>query len=171
MTYYDLNMNSKRINNCQDPSANQDVATKNYVLSQIGTWADYTPNDVNITLGNGTRTARYVRIGNTVHVSYRLIRGSTTTFNGDIAFGLPTACFSFSMAPLLITDTGVSNYVGNVVIDGNTDVAIPRPATVSASYPRFDNNIKQQGPPFAFGVGDSLSFFITYEFSSNINQN
>lgn len=31
MTYYDLNMNSKRINNCQDPSAAQDVATKNYV--------------------------------------------------------------------------------------------------------------------------------------------
>ena len=31
MTFYDLNMNSKRINNTQDPSANQDVATKNYV--------------------------------------------------------------------------------------------------------------------------------------------
>lgn len=31
MTYYDLNMNSKRITNTQDPSANQDVATKNYV--------------------------------------------------------------------------------------------------------------------------------------------
>ncbi len=31
MTYYDLDMNSKRINNCQDPSAIQDVATKNYV--------------------------------------------------------------------------------------------------------------------------------------------
>lgn len=31
MTYYDLNMNSKRINNTQDPSANQDIATKNYM--------------------------------------------------------------------------------------------------------------------------------------------
>ena len=31
MTYYDLNMNSKRINNCQDPSSTQDVATKNYI--------------------------------------------------------------------------------------------------------------------------------------------
>ena len=31
MTFYDLNMNSKRINNCQDPSGNQDVATKGYV--------------------------------------------------------------------------------------------------------------------------------------------
>lgn len=31
MTYYDLNMNSKRINNTQDPASAQDVATKNYV--------------------------------------------------------------------------------------------------------------------------------------------
>ena len=29
-TFYDLNMNSKRITDCQDPSAAQDVATKNY---------------------------------------------------------------------------------------------------------------------------------------------
>lgn len=31
MTYYDLNMNNKRIINVQDPSANQDVATKKYI--------------------------------------------------------------------------------------------------------------------------------------------
>lgn len=31
MTYYDLNMNSKRITSVQDPASAQDVATKNYV--------------------------------------------------------------------------------------------------------------------------------------------
>jgi hypothetical protein len=31
MAFYDLNMNSKRITDCQDPSGVQDVATKNYV--------------------------------------------------------------------------------------------------------------------------------------------
>jgi len=31
MTYYDLNMNNKRITACLDPSSSQDVATKNYV--------------------------------------------------------------------------------------------------------------------------------------------
>lgn len=36
MTYYDLNMNSKRINNTQDPASAQDVATKNYVDSKVG---------------------------------------------------------------------------------------------------------------------------------------
>jgi|Laugresu1bdmlbsd_1035121.scaffolds.fasta_scaffold00756_3 hypothetical protein len=35
MTYYDLNMNSKRINNTQDPASAQDVATKNYVDTTI----------------------------------------------------------------------------------------------------------------------------------------
>jgi hypothetical protein len=33
MTFYDLNMNNKRITDCQDPSGNQDVATKNYIDS------------------------------------------------------------------------------------------------------------------------------------------
>jgi hypothetical protein len=36
MTFYDLNMNSKRITSCQDPSGNQDVATKNYVDTTSG---------------------------------------------------------------------------------------------------------------------------------------
>lgn len=31
MAFYDLNMNSKRVTNAQDPSSAQDVATKNYV--------------------------------------------------------------------------------------------------------------------------------------------
>jgi hypothetical protein len=35
MTFYDLNMNSKRITSCQDPSGNQDVATKNYVDTRL----------------------------------------------------------------------------------------------------------------------------------------
>ncbi len=33
MTFYDLNMNSKRINSVQDPASAQDVATKNYIDS------------------------------------------------------------------------------------------------------------------------------------------
>ena len=33
MTYYDLNMNSKRITSVQDPVSAQDVATKNYIDS------------------------------------------------------------------------------------------------------------------------------------------
>ena len=36
MTYYDLNMNSKRITSVQDPASAQDVATKNYVDTASG---------------------------------------------------------------------------------------------------------------------------------------
>jgi len=47
MTFYDLNMNSKRITSCQDPSGNQDVATKNYA-------------DRNLTIN--TQTASYTLV-------------------------------------------------------------------------------------------------------------
>lgn len=48
MAYYDLNMNSKRITSCQDPSGAQDVATKNY--------ADTTFKANKIFVGNSTAT-------------------------------------------------------------------------------------------------------------------
>lgn len=59
MTYYDLNMNNKRINNTQDPSGAQDVATKNYVDTKavvLSSWTTATrPNPpVNYTLGYNT---------------------------------------------------------------------------------------------------------------------
>jgi len=46
----------------------------------------------NITLGNGTLTARYTQIGKTVHFEFLLIKGTTTTFNASQAtFTLPVA--------------------------------------------------------------------------------
>lgn len=44
-----------------------------------------------ITVGNGTETASYYRVGQLVHVTYLLVWGSTTSFSGSgaAAFGLP----------------------------------------------------------------------------------
>jgi hypothetical protein len=53
MTYYDLDMNSKRINNCQDPSSTQDVATKNYVDALTPTSLSAT------TFGSGILTVNF----------------------------------------------------------------------------------------------------------------
>ena len=74
MTFYDLDMNSKRINNTQDPSANQDVATKNYV--------DTAPFNKAIsgttisTLQNCGNTASYIDLA-TVGPSVTITTGTT----------------------------------------------------------------------------------------------
>jgi hypothetical protein len=53
MTYYDLNMNSKRITSVQDPSLAQDVATKNYVDTAPA--PAYVFNNI-VYFGNSTNT-------------------------------------------------------------------------------------------------------------------
>ncbi len=59
MTYYDLNMNSKRINNTQDPASAQDVATKNYVDTRVPLIVStpvLNPTILNSTLPTNTET-------------------------------------------------------------------------------------------------------------------
>ena len=73
MTYYDLNMNSKRINNCQDPSSAQDVATKNYVDSSFNKAISGTTIP---TLQNCGNTASYIDLA-TVGPSVTITTGTT----------------------------------------------------------------------------------------------
>ena len=73
MTYYDLNMNSKRINNCQDPSSAQDVATKNYVDSSFNKAISGTTIS---TLQNCGNTASYIDLA-TVGPSVTITTGTT----------------------------------------------------------------------------------------------
>lgn len=53
-------------------------------------WVSYTPTLTALTLGNGTVTARWVRIGRTIHYYFRFVLGSTSAVTGTAGFTLPT---------------------------------------------------------------------------------
>jgi hypothetical protein len=72
-TFYDLNMNSKRITDCQDPSAAQDVVTKNYA-------------DRNLTLN--TQTASYALVAS--DRNKRVIMDSSSSTNITVNSGVFT---------------------------------------------------------------------------------
>ena len=57
------------------------------------TWKDYTPTFTNFTLGNGTVTGKYVRIGRLVHFIVQVTLGSTSSVSatGGIQASLPVA--------------------------------------------------------------------------------
>lgn len=59
-------------------------------LKYTGGWTTWTPS-TNITVGNGTITARYQQIGKTVNFFWKLVAGSTTSLGGDPYFTLPIA--------------------------------------------------------------------------------
>jgi hypothetical protein len=56
------------------------------------TWAAWTPASRNdITIGNGTETARYVQIGNVVFWFYKFVFGSTSSISSSPSIQLPAA--------------------------------------------------------------------------------
>jgi hypothetical protein len=132
------------------------------VPSPTYTWATYTPSNSGITLGNGTQTARYVAIGKTVFVSYRLVLGSTSSVSGAVNVGLPSTNNSYSVCTVQVTDAGSGNYVAQGAADPGTASVLIRPVKTSATYGTWDDAL---GSMITFAVNDEIKFFITYEES------
>jgi hypothetical protein len=124
------------------------------------TWTTYTPSNTGITLGNGTQTARYVKIGKTVTVSYRLVLGSTSSFSGAIYVGLPSTNNSFANCVVSVTDSGSGNYLAVGAADPSTGSVLCRPNKTNATYATWDDNLTAM---FTWAVNDELKFSITYE--------
>jgi hypothetical protein len=126
------------------------------------TWTTYTPSNSGITVGNGTQTARYVKVGKTVFVSYRFVLGSTSSVSGAVYVGLPSTNASYSVCTVQVTDSGSGNYVAQGAADPSAGNVLIRPVKTSATYGTWDDAL---GSMITFAVNDDIKFFITYEES------
>ena len=81
MTFYDLNMNSKRITNTQDPSVDQDVATKVYVDTRLPLIVS-TPTS-NFTILNSTLPANTET--NVTSITATIVAAGIYRITGNIA--------------------------------------------------------------------------------------
>lgn len=61
------------------------------VAARDAAWTTYTPVLGNVSLGNGSISGTYRKIGRTVLLDVELLCGSTTSFSGTVTFSLPTA--------------------------------------------------------------------------------
>ena len=123
------------------------------------TWATYTPSNTGLTLGNGTQTARFVKVGKTVFVSYRLVFGSTTSMPAGLNVGLPSTANSYATCTVYLDDSGAGASLGAGVCFASNNVAI-RPMNSSGTYTTWNNDLSSV---FAWSTNDSLAFSITYE--------
>ena len=121
-------------------------------------WTPYTPSLVNLTLGNGTMTARYKRVGTVIHVMGIITWGSTTSMTNPV-IGLPVTASGLvsDRAPLGIaqfTDASApSSQLGLARFwSGSTFVLYtPSGAMIAAAA------------PFTWAVSDSIGWNLTYE--------
>ena len=129
MAFYDLNMNSKRITSCQDPSGVQDVATKNYVDTTSGivrqvifasTNTEVTTTSATPVTTGLTATITPSSASNKVVILCMLSLGKTT----DNVFASPQAkLFRGTVAGTAINDTLVTLFA-NSGLGINTTVPI-----------------------------------------------
>ncbi len=113
------------------------------------------------TLGNGTITGEYLRIGNFVHYRIALTWGSTSTYGtggGRWAFGLPfTTGIAAISGNALLLDSGVAWYHGWTP-QGLTEGSGAFVALYNAS-----GTAVTQGTPFTFGTSDTINIQGIYE--------
>lgn len=139
-----------------DPTTANQFTRKAYVDGLFPAPATYTPTNSNVTVGNGTQTARYLTIGKLVYASYSLTGGTTTSFAGIISIGLPVAAVSVVGGGGNLRNFGTQSYTITPALGSTTTVTLVHGE--SGGTGRIDNN-----SPFTFGNDDTLQFVVLYE--------
>lgn len=120
-----------------------------WARSGVGTWQSFTPAWSNLTLGNGTSTGRYVRIGNTVHAYYSLTFGSTTVVTGGLYVALPIAALNPGCGSGTLFDSSAP--ANAIVTCAGGDWLVTAGGRVNATV------------PWTWAVNDYIRLTVTYE--------
>ena len=143
------------------------VAIGNTVL---GTYSAFTPTFANLTVGNGTSSARYSRVNNVVNYYGYFVLGSTSAVTGAVNITLPVTANAIyagingiPMGDLEMFDTSASTwYKGEVFSIGSTTVTRTRIWTIAGSNV-VNNSSPNATAPMTWATGDQFLWNITYE--------
>ena len=114
---------------------NVSVSPQNYFFgTPITDWASFTPTTTNITVGNGTQTAYWRRVGDSIEIEYNLLLGTTSAIGSGPTVSLPSG-YSIDTSKLqsgaeptfgvaTAVQTGTKTYTGLVVWGSTTSVAV-----------------------------------------------
>ena len=142
--------------------ANSSTATG---LEYAGTYTTFTPSWINLTLGNGTTSGRYLQIGKFIHVWANLIFGTTTVITaGVLRMTLPVNFVGDTAqihngGSLILLDNGTTSYPGTIQMI--TTQAILEAQQANATY------LIQAGVssivPHTWGSTDEITISMVYE--------
>lgn len=130
-------------------------------------WQTWSPTLTNLTEGNGTEVARYVRQGKTVHCYYSLTFGSTSSISGIPEITLPVTGSSNYIDFMFIGQAFMRDDSGNIfqgVVRFNSTARneVQVMALDAASADVFAASTGS-GSPFTWTTSDVLAFYATYE--------
>jgi len=125
-----------------------------------GGWTAWTPTLANITIGNGTVSARYQQIGKTVNFWFLITLGSTSSVTGAVGVSLPANNKQNDLWLLgVLQDTGVAAYTGIGILFDNYVYMRAMPANGTyAQYSPVSSTV-----PFTWGNTDFITLSGSYE--------
>jgi hypothetical protein len=134
-------------------------------LKWSGAWTTYTPTWTNLTVGNGTLTARYCQIGKIVMGYISFTMGSTSSMGTAPYFTLPVTAFSSTgnipLGNFYMEDVGVQGGNG-VIASRNTTTAQIVAIFASGTYIGGNASISAT-IPFTWGTSDFFNGYFIYE--------
>jgi hypothetical protein len=133
-------------------------------LNGIGEAATaYTPTFTNLTLGNGTLTAKYNQVNKLVSVYVHVLFGSTTAITGNVSVTYPIArasATSFALGTAGLFDTGVQTYIGTLNVGATT----MQPAAIANTGAGWAGSVPLSATvPYTWGNTDILQISLQYE--------
>lgn len=133
-------------------------------------WASWAPTLTNLTLGNGTVTAKFTRVGRKITFYFKVVFGSTSAMGTGPSFTLPVAPASqysianvdtFGIATLL--DVGTAALSGTCLFSSGSTAVIQY---LNAAATAVTDVTITATTPFTWAVGDAAIATGTYEASS-----
>jgi hypothetical protein len=148
-----------------------EAAPKRFQVYDGTTWLDYdtdyqawTPTWTNLTVGNASQDFEYVRLGRFVHLSGRLVFGSTTSITGHARFTLPVNADATMggniIASCNLTDAGTANFLGTLYQESATVVSL---GAVNASSTYSSLSAISATVPFTWTTNDVIAVSFTYK--------
>jgi hypothetical protein len=123
-------------------------------------WQTWTPTYTNLTIGNGTVTARYQQIGKLINFRFIFTLGSTSAVGTTPTISMPaTPNNYYALYTTYIADNGVASYTG--MSDSFAGVFYPLAQLTNATYLSW--NYFSASVPFTWGNGDSFGISGSYE--------
>jgi len=130
------------------PDADKYTEISNFMTAATAAWTTWSPTLTNLTLGNGTLTAKYRQLGKTGDLRFDFVLGSTSAVGTNPQFSLPFTLISdiassgFLLPGLAtLVDAGTERRPGAAQVNSSTVIsfvqinATPAVASVTATAP------------------------------------
>jgi hypothetical protein len=136
------------------------------IVMTLAPWVSYTPTFTNFTLGNGSLSAAFYKIGRQVTVRMRVALGSTSSMGSFPNFTLPVAASGSLSYPvnsvglLQIEDAGTREFMGAIRLTGTLNADF---LTYLISGTAVAPGLLTPTSPMTWATNDKFWLQMTYE--------